>query len=111
MNVKVILFPNGEDPDSFAKGHTTQETIDFIKANKKDFISFKASILLGEGENDPLQKAKLIKEIIQTVSLIPDHITRSVYAKELSTQFEMDENMVSNELIRLRKNSLANELN
>jgi DNA primase len=53
----------------------------------------------------------LIKEIIQTVSLIPDHITRSVYAKELSTQFEMDENMVSNELIRLRKNSLANELN
>ena len=84
---------------------------DFIKANKKDFISFKASILLGEGENDPLQKAKLIKEIIQTVSLIPDHITRSVYAKELSTQFEMDENMVSNELIRLRKNSLANELN
>ena len=111
MNVKVILFPNGEDPDSFAKGHTTEETIDFIKVNKKDFISFKASILLGEGENDPLQKAKLIKEIIQTVSLIPDHITRSVYAKELSTQFEMDENMVSNELIRLRKNSLANELN
>lgn len=111
MNVKVVLFPDGDDPDSYAKRHSTAEVMDFLATNKKDFITFKASVLLSEGQNDPLQKAKLIKEIIHSVSLIPDHITRSVYAKELAVHFEIDEVMVGNELIRLRKNVLANSIN
>jgi len=111
MNVKVVLFPDGEDPDSYAKGHSTDETVHFLAENKKDFISFKASVLLAEGINDPLHKANMIKEIIHSVSLIPDNIIRNIYAKELSTHFDIDENLVSNELIRLRKNTLAKELN
>lgn len=111
MNVKVVLFPDGDDPDSYAKRHSTAEVMDFLATNKKDFITFKASVLFSDGQNDPLQKAKLIKEIIHSVSLIPDHITRSVYAKELAVHFEIDEGMVANELIRLRKNVLANSIN
>ena len=111
MNVKVVLFPDGEDPDSYAKGHSTDETVHFLAENKKDFISFKASVMLAEGINDPLHKANMIKEIIHSVSLIPDNIIRNIYAKELSTHFDIDENLVSNELIRLRKNTLAKELN
>jgi len=111
MNVKVVLFPDGEDPDSYAKGHSRDETVRFLAENKKDFISFKASVLLAEGMNDPLHKANMIKEIIHSVSLIPDNIIRNIYAKELSTHFDIDENLVSNELIRLRKNTLAKDLN
>ena len=111
MNVKVVLFPDGEDPDSYAKGHSTDETVRFLAENKKDFITFKTSVLLAGGQNDPLHKANMIKEIIHSVSLIPDNIIRNIYAKELSTHFDIDENLVSNELIRLRKNTLAKELN
>lgn len=111
MNVKVVLFPEGEDPDSFAKNNSAAQTHDFIKENKQDFISFKAGVLLKDGKNDPLQKANLIKEIVHSVSLIPDHITRSVYAKELSIHFEMEEQIVNTELARLRKNTLAKQHN
>jgi DNA primase len=111
MNVKVVLFPDGEDPDSYAKKNSTSEMVGFLNTNKTDFISFKASVLLAEGQNDPLQKANMIKEIIHSVSLIPDNITRNVYAQELSSHFDIDENLVSNELIRLRKNTLAKDLN
>jgi DNA primase len=111
MNVKVVLFPEGEDPDSFAKNNSAAQTHDFIKENKQDFISFKANVLLKDGKNDPLQKANLIKEIVHSVSLIPDHITRSVYAKELSTHFDMEEQIVNTELARLRKNTLAKQHN
>ena len=111
MNVKVVLFPDGEDPDSYAKKNSTSEMVGFLNTNKRDFISFKASVLLSEGQNDPLQKANMIKEIIHSVSLIPDNITRNVYAQELSSHFDIDENLVSSELIRLRKNTLAKDLN
>ena len=111
MNVKVVLFPDGEDPDSYAKKNSNSEMVGFLNTNKRDFISFKASVLLSEGQNDPLQKANMIKEIIHSVSLIPDNITRNVYAQELSSHFDIDENLVSSELIRLRKNTLAKDLN
>ena len=111
MNVKVVLFPDGEDPDSYAKGHSRDETVHFLAENKKDFITFKASILMAEGQNDPLHKANMIKEIIHSVSLIPDHITRSIYAKEIATHFDIADDMVSNELIRLRKNILSKTMN
>lgn len=109
MNVKVVLFPDGEDPDSFAKKTSTTELETFIKSNKQDFITFKASTLLKEGESDPLKKSELIREIVHSVSLIPDQITRSVYVQEISRQFDISETIISNELMRLRKNTIAKQ--
>ena len=109
MNVKVVLFPDGEDPDSFAKKNSDSELALFIKEQKQDFITFKAQILLKDGENDPLKKSDLIREIVQSVGLIPDQITRSVYVKEIARQFEIEESIISNELMRLRRNSLSKQ--
>ena len=110
MNVKVVLFPDGEDPDSFAKKTSTTELETFIKSHKQDFITFKASILLKEGESDPLKKSELIREIVHSVSLIPDQITRSVYVQEIAKQFDISETIISNELMRLRKNTIAKQI-
>ena len=109
MNVKVVLFPDGEDPDSFAKKNSDSELALFIKEQKQDFITFKAQILLKDGENDPLKKSDLIREIVQSVGLIPDQITRSVYVKEIARQFDIEESIISNELMRLRRNSLSKQ--
>ena len=109
MNVKVVLFPNGEDPDSFAKKNSDAELALFIKEQKQDFITFKAQVLLKDGENDPLKKSDLIREIVQSVGLIPDQITRSVYVKEIARQFDIEESIISNELMRLRRNSLSKQ--
>ena len=109
MNVKVVLFPDGEDPDSFAKKNSDAELALFIKDQKQDFITFKAQILLKDGENDPLKKSDLIREIVQSVGLIPDQITRSVYVKEIARQFDIEESIISNELMRLRRNSLSKQ--
>jgi DNA primase len=110
MNVKVVLFPDGEDPDSFAKKTSTTELETFIKSHKQDFITFKASILLKDGEVDPLKKSELIREIVHSVSLIPDQITRSVYVREIAKQFDISETIISNELMRLRKNTIAKQI-
>lgn len=107
MNVKVVLFPDGEDPDSFAKTNSESELTRYIKDHKQDFISFKADILLKDGENDPLKKSDLIREIVQSVSLIPNQITRSVYVQEIARQFAISESIISNELMRLSRNSFA----
>ncbi len=98
MNVKVVLFPEGEDPDSYARSHRTTEVEDYIVSQAKDFIRFKTSVLLEETQNDPVKKAGLIKEIVQTISLIPDGITRSLYVKECSSLLEMAEQTLMNEL-------------
>ena len=107
MNVKVVLFPDGEDPDSFAKKNSESELALYIKNHKQDFITFKADILLKDGENDPLKKSDLIREIVQSVSLIPNQITRSVYVQEIARQFAISESIISNELMRLSRNSFA----
>lgn len=111
MNVKVVLFPDGDDPDSYSKKVSSTEFMDFIKAHTQDFLSFKTSMLLSEGNNDPIQKAGMIREIVHSISLIPDQITRSVYVKEVARQFELEESVVVTELNKLRKNQLARELN
>lgn len=110
MNVKVVLFPDGEDPDSFSKKTSASELEQYIKEHRQDFITFKASILLSDGNNDPLKKSELIREIVHSVSLIPDQITRSVYVKEIARQFEISESIISNELIKLRKNTIAKQI-
>ena len=110
MNVKVVLFPDGEDPDSFAKKSSTSELETYIKEHTQDFISFKADILLGESSNDPLKKAELIKDIVHSVSLIPNSITRSVYVQKIATLFGIEESVISNELLRLRRSVISKQL-
>ncbi len=109
MNVKVVLFPDGEDPDSFAKTRSNDELAEYIKTHKQDFISFKASVLLADGNQDPILRAGLIKDIVHSVSLIPDQIMRSVYAQQLAQQFDISEAIVQSELLQLRKQSMSKQ--
>lgn len=98
LNVKVILFPEGEDPDSYAKSVGTDELKEFLKENEQDFLSFKTDILLKDGSDDPIQRAGLIKEVVHSVSLIPDPITRKVFVQSIAKRFEMDEQTLNYEL-------------
>ena len=109
LNVQVVLFPDGEDPDSFAKNHALSEIKEMISLKKQDFISFKAGVLIDGSENDPIQRSKLIREVVQSVALIPDQITRSVYVQEIAKKFEIDEKTISNELIKLLRIRLTKE--
>ena len=110
MNVKVVLFPEGEDPDSFSKKSSSTELDDYIKSSTQDFISFKTAILLKDSNNDPIKRAELIREIVHSVALIPDQITRSVYLQQIAVKFDISEQIISNELIKLRKNVIAKQL-
>jgi len=110
LNVKVLLFPDGEDPDSFAKKNTQEDLARFIADSRQDFIAFKAGVLIGEVANDPLQKAKLLKDIIYSISLIPDPITRSIYVKEIASNYALEESMITSEVARLRSGNVANEV-
>lgn len=110
LNVKVVLFPDGEDPDSYSKKVSTTELEEYIKEHTQDFISFKADILLKENDNDPLKRAELIK-IVHSVGLIPDSITRTVFIQKIASEFQMQESVLNAELIKIRKNILSNQLN
>jgi DNA primase len=110
MNVKVILFPDGDDPDSYSRKVSPSEFQAYIAASAQDFISFKASILLKDGGDDPIKRAELIKAIVSSIALIPDAITRSVYIKECATIFKMEESTLVSELNKLRKGQLSKTL-
>jgi DNA primase len=103
MSVKVCLFPEGEDPDSFAKSVSTDELKKYLDENQKDFVGFKTDVLLKGTENDPIQRASLIKEIVGSIALIPDAITRSVYIKQTATQFDLTEQTLLTELNKVRR--------
>ena len=108
LNVQVVMFPDGEDPDSYAKSHSNEELAELIEKSKQDFIAFKASVLMKGMDDDPIKKSKLIREVVQSVSLIPDQITRSVYVQEVAKKFDMQERTISNELMKLLR-SKANK--
>jgi DNA primase len=115
MNVKIVLFPDGEDPDSFARKHHPSEVEAFISKNAANFILFKTKLLLDETQNDPIKKAALIKEIVLTISLIPDGITRSLYVRECSSIMTISEQVLLNELnkklrTRFNKDSSQKEI-
>ena len=101
MNVKIVLFPEGQDPDSYVRSHRSSETEEFIKNQAADFITFKTRLMLDETAGDPTAKASLIKEIVQTISVIPDGITRTVYVKECSVVMEVPEQTLMNELNKI----------
>lgn len=102
MNVKVLLLPGGEDPDSFARSHSVTEFTDFIQNNETDFIRFKTNLLLDEAGNDPIKRSTLISDIIRSVAIIPDNIARTVYIRECSKMLEVDERVILEEVNKLR---------
>lgn len=110
MNVKVVLFPEGEDPDSYSKAVSSTELETYIKEHTQDFISFKADILLADHDDDPIKQAELIKQIVHSVSLIPDQITRNVYIKSIAERFNMSEQVLTSELFKLRKEVVSKQL-
>lgn len=109
MNVKVVLLPDGEDPDSFARSHTATEFAEFIRQHETDFIRFKTKLLLADAGNDPVKRAALIGDIIRTIAIVPDDITRTIYIRECSAMMEIDEQVVLNQVnkLRLSKNEQA----
>ncbi|HPE42456.1 MAG TPA: DNA primase [Bacteroidales bacterium] len=110
MNVRVVVLPEGEDPDSFVRKNRTTDVETFIQKQSKDFISFKTDLLLKESANDPIKKAGLVKEIVHTISLIPDPIYRTVYIKECSRMLDVAENTLMNELNKLLRQKLKKDL-
>ena len=98
MNVKVLLLPDGEDPDSFAKKMGAAAFLEYIEKNETDFIRFKTQLLLKEAENDPIARARLITDVIRSVSVIPEAITRSVYIKDCSRLLDVDEDVLYTEV-------------
>lgn len=107
LNVRVVLFPDGEDPDSFARKHRPAELEEFILTSSVDFIKFKTRLLLKETGDDPVKKSALIKDILSSISLIPDIIIRTEYVKECSRLMSISEQTLINELNKfLRKNLL-----
>lgn len=102
MNVKVLLLPDGEDPDSFARSRNAFEFSVYIQNHETDFIRFKTQLLLNEAGNDPIKRASLISDILESIAVIPDNIIRSVYLKECSNLMEIKEQVLLNELNKIR---------
>ena len=98
MKIKVLLLPDGDDPDSFAQNHTTEEVEAYIEANETDFIRFKTRILLEGAENDPIKRTSVIKDIVKSIACIPDNIARTVYISECSRLLEIDEKILKLEV-------------
>lgn len=101
MNVKVCTFPNGEDPDSFAKKTSFEELTLYLEEHAKDFIQFKASLLNEDAQNDPIKKAELIRDMVTSISKIPDRIKREVYVQETSKIMEISEDVLANTLAQI----------
>ena len=102
MNVRVVLLPPEDDPDSFARTHTAAEVQEYIRANEEDFLTFKAKLLLKDAAGDPIKKAALINDMVQSIVQIPDPIQRSVYIKECARIMDIDENLLIAEVGRKR---------
>ncbi|MGE5349012.1 MAG: DNA primase [Actinomycetota bacterium] len=103
MNVRIVVLPEGEDPDSYSKKVSDEEFKKYLKENETDFIRFKTKILLDEAQSDPVRRANLVREVVRSIAVIPDQITRTVYVKECSTQLGMPEEVVLDEVMKLRK--------
>ena len=106
LNVKIVLLPDGMDPDDFARRHTLEQVQDYIFQNEQDFIGFKTDLLLGEAGGDPLKKANLINDVADTIALIPDAVIRAVYVKSCADKFEIDEQILTDRVTRSRNDMI-----
>ncbi|WP_298392766.1 DNA primase [Flavobacterium sp.] len=107
MNVKVCTFPDGDDPDSFAKKTPLPELIQYFEDNAMDFIQFKASLLMKDAKNDPIKKAELIRDMVASISKIPDRIKREIYIQEVSRIMDISEDVLFNTLAQLVKKDIS----
>ncbi len=108
MNIKVVLLPDGDDPDSFAKKQSASSFTEYIKNHEVDFIRFKTNLLLDNAGNDPIKRAELISDIVQSIAIIPDTIVRSVYTKECSRLMEINEEVLLREINKIKLSQLQN---
>jgi len=106
MNVKVCTFPEGEDPDSFAKQNTLEELALYLEENAKDFIAYKASLLMEEAKNDPVKKAGLIRDMVNSISKIPDRIQKEIYVQECARIMDISEEVLFSTLAQIGKKEL-----
>ncbi|MDQ3110627.1 MAG: DNA primase [Bacteroidota bacterium] len=111
MNVRVLLFPDNDDPDSYSKKVSSDELKRFIRENTKDFIRFKTELLSEDVGNDPIKKAGLIRDIVESIALIPDAITRSVFVKDCSRILDIEEQTLLNELNKFRRTNYGKKQN
>lgn len=102
LNIKVLLLPDGEDPDSFARKHNSADFIEFVEKNSTDFIRFKTSLLLDEAGNDPVKRANLISDIVRSIAIIPNQVIRAEYVKECSNLLRVEEAMLYHEINKLK---------
>ena len=109
MNVKVVLLPDGQDPDDFARRHTLSEVEDHISQNEQDFIGFKSDLLLEETGGDPIKRAGLINDMADTISLIPDAVVRAVYVQTIAAKFDIDEQILAERVGRSRTDMILSE--
>ena len=107
LNVRVVLLPVEHDPDSFARAHSAEEVHEFIKNNSQDFIAFKAKLLLDEANNDPIKRSEAIKEMVQSIALVPDNIQLSLYITQCASLMSVDENIIIGEVARKRVLSIG----
>ncbi len=107
VNVKVVLLPEGEDPDSFARKHNAVEVLDYIKQNQTDFIRLKTQLLSDDAGNDPIKRADMINQIVQSIAIIPDIIKRQIYTKDCSVSLGIQEDILTRKVNELRKKHLA----
>lgn len=109
LNVQVLLFPEGDDPDSFSKKVSPAELKEYLADEKQDFLRFKASLLLREAGNNPLEKSKAAREIVESIAIIPDALQRNAYVQECASVLQMDERILFSELAQVRKNLTARQ--
>ncbi len=109
VNVRVVLFPDGEDPDSYARKTSGVEFNEFIAENRTDFIRFKAGLLMSDAEDDPIKKAEIIRDIVSSIAKIPDEISRDVFLKESASILNMDESVLFAELSQLKAKVLRDQ--
>ena len=110
MNVRVVVLPPEHDPDTFGKEFSTEYVSNYLKENAKDFIRFKTELLLKDAENDPIKRGQVIREIVETISVIPDSIFRITYVKECSRLLDMPEQTLTNELNKILRAKLKKTL-
>lgn len=111
MNVKIVLLPEGEDPDSMARNNSEKVLKDFIKTNSSDFVIFKTKLLLEEGKGDPLKKAQLIREIVETIAKVEDSILANLYLKECASLMDVNESILITELNKIKRKRLKKQFN
>lgn len=107
MNVRVVLLPEGDDPDSFARAHSAVEVQNYIAEHARNFITFKAELLLAEAADDPIKRSNVTRDMVQSIAQIPDNIQRSMFIKECAKLMDVDENMLISEVARHRMMSLG----